>query len=251
MRYPLYLLTAVSVLWTTLVPASAQIIPVTNSSFEDPVLATDPDAAAYPGGYYLATGAIPGWNFTNNSGGGIGIQTIAGIFTLPGTATGLNAVWMNFYPGTGLDPSASNTATSTTNLGVLAPNTDYILTVALGNEANSNNASGSEAGIETIELLAGSTVFSSTFNETQLPVGTFTDKSVTLTAATIAADGLVGQSLGIQLAGTQYGSDTFDQPSFDNVRLFDLPAVPEPKVWAMLALACLGCAFLLSRKLRV
>jgi len=71
---------------------------------------------------------------------------------------------------------------------------------------------------------------------------------VTLDASTIAADGLVGKSLGIQLvAEADTVAGTYNQDGFDNVRLTEV-TVPEPSTWAMVGLAGgLGMFFLRSR----
>jgi hypothetical protein len=214
------------VVGTKSVLADTNLLGSDNYSFEDPVIATDPDAG---GGQYVITSSIPDWTFSGAGSGNeaTGIQTLASAFDNTGTADGLNYALLNIQQdGSG---TITYTGTGADALPVIAADTDYTLTVAVGNRTDGFGGA-ALGGTDTLDLLAGTTAFGTTVNETQITGDTFTDETVTLSAATILADNLVGQSLGIQLIGSQYGSDGFDQAAFDNVRLTEAtvaaPVIP-------------------------
>lgn len=193
--------------------ADTNLLESDNYSFEDPVIATDPSAIS---GEYVITNSIPDWTFTGAGSGSeaTGIQTISSAFDNTGTSDGLNYALLNIQQnGPGI---ITYTGSGADALPVIAADTDYTLTVAVGNRTSGSSGIG---GTDTVDLLVGTSAFGATVNETQITADTFTDETFTLTATMILADNLVGQPLGIQLIGSQYGSDGFDQAAFDNVRL--------------------------------
>jgi hypothetical protein len=190
--------------------ADTNLIGSDDYSFEDPVITSSTP--------YIITTSIPDWTFSPAGGGeATGVQTISSAFDNTGTSDGLNYALLNIQQnGPGI---ITYTGAGAAALPDIAPDTSYTLTVAVGNRTQ--DYSSAVGGTDTVDLLAGSDTFGTTVNEADplLTPDTFTDESVTLSAATIQALGLVGQPLGIQLVGSQYGSDSFDQAAFDNVRL--------------------------------
>jgi hypothetical protein len=219
--FPTALVGFALVVFTISAAADTNLLAGDNYSFEDPVIATDPNAID---GQYVLVTSLPDWTFSTAGAGSevAGVQTISSAFDNAGTSDGLNYALLNIqqngpgtitYDGTGADA-----------LPVIAADTDYTLTVAVGNRDQGSDI----GGTDTVDLLAGTSAFGTTVNETQITPDTFTDETVTLSAATILADNLVGKSLGIELVGSQYGSDGFDQAAFDNVRLTATTDVPAP-----------------------
>jgi autotransporter-associated beta strand protein len=190
--------------------ADTNLLGSDNYSFEDPAITSSTP--------YIITTSIQDWSFSQAGGyEATGVQTISSAFDNTGTSDGLNYALLNIQQnGPGI---ITYTGTGADALPVILPDTDYTLTVAVGNRTQ--DYSSAVGGTDTVDLLAGTNTFGTTVNEANplLIPDSFTDETVTLTAATILADNLVGQSLGIQLLGSQYGSDGFDQAAFDNVRL--------------------------------
>jgi hypothetical protein len=216
-------------------------------------------------GYFLAPGADGGsggttvddWTFSDSeSVGGVANST-----DVP-TAVGQNAFFNNTDDGSNSDPTVFPLNTITYSgtggdaLPTIASGASYTLTVALGVPSG-------QPSEYSLSLLAGSTPFATaTIDSDDLGVvgsGTtatgggytdFYDFSVTLSAATIAADNLGGQQLGIQL-GSQEDSTAepyatngdYSQTYFSDVRLVE---TPEPSTFALMGLAG-GLGMLLLR----
>jgi hypothetical protein len=178
-------------------PACGHPLPVTNPSFEAPLLT--------PGAFtaYSNDGAqnIPGWK---TAGGWDGVQNSIGNYesAVP------NGV--NFAYNDGGEISQT--------VGALLPGT-YKLTVAVGSRADKNFAGGS------LQLVAGGAVLAS------LPLvepkkGTFQDETLEYTASASGAG--IGSPLAITLVSDGRTSGHDGTVDFDNVRLDLTPASPEP-----------------------
>jgi hypothetical protein len=172
-------------------------------------------------------------------------------------AVGQEAFFNNTDDGLGNFPL--NTITYSGALPTIS-DTSYTLTVALG------VPSGQVADYKLSLLVDGSptyataTVDSANFGlagsgttATGNGYTNFYDFSVTLSAATIEADGLVGKQLGVQLGSQEISPDfpyshggAFSQTYFSDVRL-----VPEPSTFALVGLAGgFGLLFLRGRMRR-
>jgi hypothetical protein len=137
------------------------------------------------------------------------------------------------YSGTGLDalPSISANTNYTLTVALGVPGINYGATYYLSLLANGSSPTGEPIAIPSSSLI----LLPATSGYTN-----FYDATVTLNAATILADGLVGQQLGIQLeseiapgalpyADLSQASQTY----FSDVRL-DTAAVPEPSTYALM-----------------
>jgi hypothetical protein len=207
--------------------ASADMITVPNFSFESPetsgVYAVTGTAQGAPtnGG----TNAVPDWTFVNNEWAG----TYDGFVD-----AGSRTAFINVNNGSG-----NATITSAPVTTILA-DTNYILTVAVGNPPGTG-APFADPGTAVLNLLANTTLAPTVFSivatnsalhpisTANIPDGTYKDFNVDLTAAQATA--LAGDQLEIQMATTDGSSGQF-QITFDNVRL-DAVA-PEPSTYAML-----------------
>lgn len=215
--------------------ALAAPITVTNHSFEAPVIAPN--------------------TFNVNSPGPTGWQAY-GTINFGGRSIGvLNPTTTNFY----LDPvpdgsnvgvvflmdNASNQSqfnnseagmrqTLATNL---ANNTQYTLTVEVGNLANGPQTDFQFNGFPNyrVDLMAGATVLASD-NNTLLPgEGRFLTSTTSFTTG--AAHALAGQALTIRLVNLN--SAVGIEVNFDNVRL-DATPVPEPTAAGVVGIALVG-----------
>lgn len=208
---------------------SANSITVPNFSFESPAL---PNGANNNGGNGDTT-AIPGWTISAPaaSGNNNGVYHPSAGFTstnpLPAPADGNQVAYL--FPGAAAN---SCSITTTNSLGLIAANTDYLLTVALGNR---NDNLFFDTGTYTIDLLAnGVSIAESALTGSAITHGTFTD----LSASFLATSGpLIGESLTIRLSATA-GSNN-DEGIFDNVRLTASP-VGLPDVGGTMMLLGIG-----------
>ena len=196
------------------VAASAETITVENFSFENPSLPVN----TYQGdGTQGAANNIPGW--TGGSSAGVQYfapsaygQSVPGT-PLPGTADGLQAIYIN-------GGSISQ------DVGALLANTTYTLTVAAGNQPG--YGPGSTGTISLVDS-SNTVLASDTFGQPALQTGNFTD----FTAGFTSSSAVFGD-LTIVLALAS-GS----QVDFDNVRL-NATAVPEPFTLALLGSGLFG-----------
>lgn len=204
-------------------------IAVTNYSFEDP----------NGGDCCGANATIPGWQFAG--GGATGTQNQS-----PNNPPQTDGQYWAFI---NLDvPNQTGTITTTVSPTIIAANTKYTLTVALGN--NDQPPIYGDPGIDSISILSGATPLATT----TVPYGTIpNDTFVDYTVTYISGGGLdpnVGTALNIQLASTSPNGIGQLQPIFDNVRL-DATVVPEPSsIMALCGLGAIGLVFALRRRRR-
>jgi hypothetical protein len=208
-------------------------IVVPNFSFEDPA-----------GGNVHATIDVPGFTFVN-ADGYQGTQA-PGTFTT-GSIDGLLVGFMNIT-----QPSESTITTGT--LTSINAGDTYQATVEVGNAVGTGLFD--DPGNVFLNILANGTVVATTALPIgTIPEGTIQDYSVSLTGAQTLALG--GQALSFQMEAldpTAQGFDTSNPltdytPEFDNIRVTDTSAIPEPSTYAMMlgGLALLG--FYFRRKL--
>ena len=210
--------------------ASASPITVPNASFENPTAPTGGDGAP-----------IPGWVFNSQSGNLYGTSLIVNSFKSEGAASGSNyAFLLNDGAGT------TDTITSAASLGIIAPNTTYTLTVAVGNVAGSDSVSNHSPGNVSFSLLANGIAFATdTVPNGTVPDGTFEEFSLTFQTG---SGSLIGKSLEIQLASLP-PSGIGSGPAFDNVTLdaTSIPVVPEPPTLALLTAGGLSLLWLMRQ----
>ena len=177
--------------------AYAEMIPVTNYSFEEPDTISFTVATPPPDyGADIVTGySFSGWNVTQWTSKYIGLfEPAAGFIGIDGTQVAY----------------CDNSGQFTSNVVTMTQaNTTYTLTAALGNR----NVDTRQAGEYLIELLVDDQPVASSFIDGQtITLGTFGDLSTKFGSATS------GGELKIRLTHTQPG-DVFRQGIFDNVRL--------------------------------
>jgi len=212
---------------------SAHATPITipNASFENPTTPTGGDGAP-----------IPGWIFNSQSGNLYGTSLIANAFTSEGAASGNNYAWMfNDVAGD------TDTITSAASLGIIAPNTLYTLTLAVGNVGGSDSVSNHSPGNVSFSLLANGIAFATdTVPNGTVPDGTFEDFSLTFQTPSFGS--IIGENLEIQLASLPT-SGPGSGPAFDNVTLDATTiAVPEPPALYMCVVALGALALCLIRR---
>jgi PEP-CTERM motif len=229
-------------------------VTITNNSFESRyVTHNDPSSGTTLGADCCGGGTIiPGFKFAAGNDGtqNQGVTDPSATF---GNPVGTDGSVFGFVNNAG-------TITYTDPLGVIAPNTTYTLTVALGNnrqDATNSTDPGTinfgRPGSNTIALTANGTPVAgtgttnvaafSTGTIPTIPNDTFVDFTAFFTSgADSSVDPLVGQSLGIVLSATAL--DGGSQSLFDNVRL-NAVVVPEPTSLGLIGLAGLG---LLARR---
>jgi len=217
--------------------ANATSITVPNFSFESPAL---PNGSNNNGGNGDTT-AIPGWTITApaSSGANNGVYHPASGFTstnpLPAPADWNQVAYL--FPGAA---GATSSITTTNSLGSVAPNLDYVLTVALGNR---NDALFFDTGTYTIALLAnGVSVAQTNFAGNLIAHGTFVDVSTSFVSP--SSGPLIGESLTIELSATAGSSS--DEGILDNVRL-TASSVPDTGSTFALLLLSLTALFSAAR----
>ncbi|RYD35551.1 MAG: hypothetical protein EOP87_07175, partial [Verrucomicrobiaceae bacterium] len=203
--------------------AHAASVLINNHSFESPLLAADTDSglAAKPTGtfsgwgYFMSTGAdFQDFGIENPNGSA---YTGANGSGTPLGADGTNVVFLN-------QGTTGGVINIFQDVGVLLPNTQYKLTVAIGQRLDRIN------GAPTIGLLnaafgegnawANGTLLSSTTGVSSVG-GSFQDFSTTFTTGSTVSGNLY--------IGAQYIADGTIQASVDNFRL---EAIPEPSAAA-------------------
>jgi len=207
-------------------PVTFVPVAVANGSFELPNL----NDGAFTGDF----STVPGWV---GSGGAntfvTGIQDsndvkyagTTGDNPLPATGDGFQFAYVQ---------GGTQAITTTSDLGLVAPNTTYVLTVAVGDPLNepTNTA-------YLLSLLDSGIAFASITAPTALVNGDFVDATLIFTTGNT----VTGGSLAIRL-----GNGGGSQVNFDNVRLaiaVAAAAVPEP---ATAALGLMGIAGLMMRR---
>ncbi|MCE5280175.1 MAG: PEP-CTERM sorting domain-containing protein [Planctomycetaceae bacterium] len=128
---------------------------------------------------------------------------------------------------------------SAQSLATIQSGLDYTLTVGVGSAwgTNMNAVSWVQVNLQA----DGATVATGHYGPPAR--GTWTDLSVTLTKELIESSQLAGKSLTIELVGRGGPTTHVD---FDNVRLVDSSAIPEPATMGLLVLG--GVAALLRRR---
>jgi hypothetical protein len=199
-----------------ILPLSATTIAVPNFSFESPAL----PPGANNGGGNGDTTSITSWTIAapaGNTNNGV-YHPVSGFTStnpLPAPADGNQIAY--------LVPGAGNTSSITTSnsLGLIAANTTYMLTVALGNR-NDTQILTFDTGLYTINILAnGVSVAQSTLAGSMVAHGTFSDLSTSFLSPNSGL--LIGESLTLRLSAT--GGSANDEGIFDNVRLTATTAV--------------------------
>ncbi len=204
---------------------AATIIPIANYSFEDDDVAEANDTN---GG--ATSGVITDWDNVPTSGaflngvidpGNVHLAGAGGnTIPLPGTADGFQAAYGN---------NAQNTTITQDLVTTVADNTDYTLTVAIGDPSNF-----AATAVYDIRLLANGIELPILTSTLTTPVkGTFVDAvKVYRTEDVINTD-----TLTVQLVYPNLGGPVV-QLYFDNVRLtFEPTVVPEPASLAMMVLS--------------
>ena len=223
------------------ISAQASPISIVNFSFETPTVPSDGTFVLAPG----ASGAnFNGWGWVKTTGGGFqdyGIENSgAGAYTgatgsgTPLGADGINDCFLN----------QSLTGGAVVNIfqdvGILAPNMTYTLTVAIGQRLDRVNGSATIGLIDTASANTDpwgtGTLLNSTTGVSSV-AGSFQDFITTFTTGSSVTGDLY--------VGAQYLGDGTIQASVDNFRL-DAVAVPEPGTMALASLS--GLAILALRR---
>lgn len=213
------------------ISAQGASVLINNHSFETPTVATD-------GTFVLAgagTGVFNGWNFVVQNGPsfedfgienqGVGAYTGAAGSGTPSGADGINNAFLNqaasgFYTGI------------FQNVGALQANTEYTMTIAIGQRLDRVNGSVEfglyNATTGATNIWATGTALNTATNVSTTP-GSFQDFVVTFTTGAIVSNDLY--------VAARYTGDGKIQASLDNVRL---NAIPEPSVALLGGLGVLG-----------
>jgi hypothetical protein len=253
-----YFLPSIAVLTTFALTAVARAdsITVPNFSFESPAIPSGSTTVSSTADMSTTnTGIITGWTVDTSRANGeqFGVVTASSALNSAGTSDGSQLGFLDaFYNG----PDALTLSTSTS--ATIQANTTYTLTFALGAPVNPPQGLGTAgqdvAPTDTISLLANGTAFSSTLvQDTSVPEGTVADFSTTFTTGT--TDSIIGQQLGISLFAIKdsypvVGDPGFEETVFDNVRLTEVSAVPEPATWALMLGGVAFLVLLTQRNLR-
>ena len=221
-----YLAVMLILLWIE--ATSADLLQVGNHSFESP---------DYPPGSW--GDFIPDWEEDSGAGSnGAFVEYILG-FASEGTQhLGINSLPTSI--NSGIVPPGTYQYTVSQNLGVsLQPNTEYTLTVAIGNR-NSNFTLPGNRSIIGLGFDSGVSIVEHSFDASTIPTGTFVDQTVTYTTGETVTSG----NLTVLLTNFDEGLATGDvatasRAHFDNVRLTAV-RIPEPNSLTLLALIGLG-----------
>lgn len=233
-------LLATSSCWVSSSAHAASIF-IQNHSFADP---------ATGDGTFIASdsSAPPGWTIYGPTASGF---RFFGVLNPRGTT-----LYSESVPDTGDDnvgvvflhtPGVAEGGLEQTLGDTLELNTEYRLTVEVGNIANDSNAPHNAFNFSDfpgyrIELLAGSTILGVDNNTLSIAEGTF--ETSTITFRTGISHINASQALGIRLINLN-GSGI--EVNFDNVRL-EAIAVPEPSTWSLIMGATVLTTVLAKRR---
>lgn len=222
--------------------AGAASVTIANYSFESPVRADNTNVVSGAG-----TGVFNSWNYAVTAGASFedfGIENPpAAAYTgasgtgTPSGAEGSNVAFLN-QNNTGL------TASIFQDVGLLAANTTYTLTIAIGQRLDRVNGSlqiGLLNGASgATNIWSSGTLLNSTTGVSSV-AGSFQDFQVVFTTGDSVSGNLY--------VGALYTADGKVQASFDNVRLDAMSAIPEPSTYAtLLGAATLGGTLVLRRR---
>lgn len=214
------------------ITAQGASVLINNHSFETPTLS---DVANVNSG--AGTGVFNGWNFVTQAGAsfedfgienpGGGAYTGAGGNGTPSGADGINVAYLN-QDNSGLFTGIFQ------NVGSLQANTEYTMTIAIGQRLDRVNGSVEfglyNATTGATDIWATGTALSTATN-VSTTAGSFQDFSVTFTTgATVSND------LYVAARFTETSANLI-QASLDNVRL---NAIPEPSAAILGGLGVLG-----------
>lgn len=201
--------------------ASATSLPVTNSSFEDPVLGD----AGYDAGPSVDEPAPPvSWR-------GLSVHENTNTLGIYQGAAGMSNTAGRNYLYVGMDYNYTFTQVWQPVTGATMQPGTYTLSVGVGKPYSSGTDSA------TIALVAGSSWMSwNSIEDTSMSQGSFTDLTATYTAT--GTDPELNQPLAIVLQTNAHHNGA-QITAFDNIRLDFVPA-PEPGTLAMLVAGLLG-----------
>lgn len=225
------------------VAASAASVTINNYSFETPTIVADGTSVNSGAG----TGVFNSWNYTVTNGASFedfGIEnpaatayTGAATTGTPSGAYGVNVAYLN-------QNNSGLTASIFQDVGLLAANTTYTLTIAIGQRLDRVNGSlqiGLLNGVAgATNIWSTGTLLNSTTGVSSI-AGTFQDFQVVFTTGSSVSGDLY--------VGALYTADGKVQASFDNVRLDATSAIPEPSTYAaLLGSVTLGAALVRRRR---
>jgi hypothetical protein len=233
MKKPIQLTFMMLALATTGISAQATPVTINNFSFETPTVSDGAFQTQSAGTTVSGTafGIWNGWSWAKTVGSGfqdfgIDNQNHVAYTGADGSGTPLGANGIN---DCFLNQSINGGVTNIfQDVGILAANTTYTLTIAVGQRLDRVNGSAQigllDAASGATNVWATGTILASTTGVSSV-AGSFQDFTVTFTTgSTVSGDLYVG---------ARYTGDGKIQASIDNVRL-DATAVPEPSTYAML-----------------
>lgn len=218
---------------SAVISAQGASVLINNHSFETPAQANDGNFVATGSG----TGVFNSWNYVVQNGGsfedfgienqGGGAYTGAAGGGTPSGADGINTVFLN-QDNSGLFAGIFQ------NVGTLLANTEYTMTIAIGQRLDRTNGSVEfglyNATTGATDIWATGTALNTATN-VSTTAGSFQDFSVTFTTGAI-----VSNDLYVAARYTETGANLI-QASLDNVRL---DAVPEPSAALLGGLGVIG-----------
>ncbi|HTI68973.1 MAG TPA: hypothetical protein VMF06_03355 [Candidatus Limnocylindria bacterium] len=231
-------------------PATAQVVAITNPSFEADVI--DSGTFRVDAGFPQGWAAYDPSSILNGGANSIGIIYPAGSEFFPGGAPdGNNAAIVYLAGSTDVEAGLQQTLST-----LLLANTRYTVSVGIGNIASGTSTGTSSGGPGVfydlsgfpgyrIDLLAGGVVLASdnsTLSGT-IPEGEFRTSSFVFDTTAVTPQ--IGQNLGIRLVNLAHSPGT--EVDFDNVSIVATP-VPEPATCGIAMSAILALAFTVKRK---
>jgi hypothetical protein len=227
-----FLATAVGIA-VVLTASLSSAVMITNGSFEDPAVGDGNFTMTPPPGYTGVVGGIVGvFDPQNNFFSGTTNNPV------PAPAQGNQVAF--FFASDGQGPSSL----SQTTTAVIAPDTRYTLSVAVG---QSETSLGRPFGGYNIALMSGANVLASSQNVTTPAPDSFSTVSVSFTTG--LSDPSIGSLLAFRLSSTASGpgGGVITETFMDNVQL-SAASVPEPSSIALAGLAAVGLAIFVRRR---